>query len=283
MFEKYSIGSVVNISGIILSETEISLLSRGLNFCPTPGEPDFSEVKQDLDKFHTSLRRMAFFSSLPPGEDQPDPDTDLIDLWLGPDDPPFDDQKFKLQSYFSPIGPKCLETFIEANERDLSKVPIRAPRKRNMAREEYQCADKLAFDKRIIIKPADKGSAVVIMNHNDYIQEAHRQLSDPNFYKETKEDLTSRHRDLVVKEIYKLFDNFQIGKKCKAYLLKGGNRTALFYLLPKIHKNVLPPPGRPILSANDCPTEKISALVNHFFKATGPRHSFLREGYYTFP
>ena len=61
VLDKFTVGSVVNISDITLSETELSLLSQGLNFCPTPGEPDFSEVKQDLDKFHTSLRRKDFF------------------------------------------------------------------------------------------------------------------------------------------------------------------------------------------------------------------------------
>jgi len=37
-------------------------------------------------------------------------------------------------------------------------------------------------------------------------------------------------------------------------------------MLPKIHKNKLPPPGRPILSANDCPTERISTFVDHFLR-----------------
>jgi hypothetical protein len=36
------------------------------------------------------------------------------------------------------------------------------------------------------------------------------------------------------------------------------------YFLPKIHKGVTPPPGRPICSGNGSPTEKISQLVDHF-------------------
>ena len=35
-------------------------------------------------------------------------------------------------------------------------------------------------------------------------------------------------------------------------------------MLPKIHKGVIPPPGRPIISGNGSPTEKISQLVDHF-------------------
>ena len=79
-----------------------------------------------------------------------------------------------------------------------------------MKSEEYTCTDPLAFDKCIIIKPADKGSTVVIMNRDDYILADERQLSDTSFYIETDTDLTCTCRDQVVKEIYKLFDNFQI-------------------------------------------------------------------------
>ena len=42
----------------------------------------------------------------------------------------------------------------------------------------------------IVIKPADKGSAVVIQNKEDYIKEGLRQLSDQNFYQEVPDDLT---------------------------------------------------------------------------------------------
>ena len=57
--------------------------------------------------------------------------------------------------------------------------------------------------------------------------------------------------------------NYQYNKDCK---------TPAFYLLPKVHKGIDPPPGRPILSANGCPTEKISQFVDHFLSQTAPLH-----------
>ena len=44
----------------------------------------------------------------------------------------------------------------------------------------------LEDDRNVIIKPADKGSAVVIWDRNDYLKEAEKQLSGKNTYLETK-------------------------------------------------------------------------------------------------
>ena len=47
--------------------------------------------------------------------------------------------------------------------------------------------------------------------------------------------------------------------------------TPELYLLPKIQKQKRPPPGRPVVSANNCPTEKISALADIFLKPHLPK------------
>ena len=70
----------------------------------------------------------------------------------------------------------------------------------------------------------------------------------------------------------------EIDKKCADYLLIQQPRTANFYLLPKIHKNIVPPPGRPIVSANDCPTERISQFVDNFIQPLIPQlSSYVRD------
>ena len=44
-------------------------------------------------------------------------------------------------------------------------------------------------------------------------------------------------------------------------------KPAHFYTLPKIHKRLDNPPGRPIVSLNRCPTERISVYVDLHLKA----------------
>ena len=60
-------------------------------------------------------------------------------------------------------------------------------------------------------------------------------------------------------------------KKTYDYLKNDSPRTAKFYMLPKIHKNLDKPPGRPIVSENECPTERISEFVDFFLKPLLPK------------
>ena len=46
----------------------------------------------------------------------------------------------------------------------------------------------LKFDNTIVIKGADKGSAVVVWDREDYLKEAHKQLSDEEVYEEVTND-----------------------------------------------------------------------------------------------
>ena len=52
-----------------------------------------------------------------------------------------------------------------------------------MPKEAYRALKQLSQNKDIIIKKADKGSAIVIQDHEDYIKEAHHQLHDVEYYK----------------------------------------------------------------------------------------------------
>ena len=124
----------------------------------------------------------------------------------------------------------------------------------------------LANNENIVIKKADKGSAVVVQNRSDYINEGLRQLNDRKFYRLQEENLTLAHHTLIKERVNKMLNSKEISPKTAEYLILETPRTPNFYLLPKIHKNVIPPPGRPIVSANGCPSERISQFVDHFIQ-----------------
>ena len=56
--------SVVNLSQRPLSIHETKLLSKGMRFCPTPGEPNMRDLHRDLDQYHLQLKRYLHFNKL---------------------------------------------------------------------------------------------------------------------------------------------------------------------------------------------------------------------------
>ena len=256
---------VVNLSDRILTPPELAILNKGLKFCPTPGEPDISEHHNDLEKFHLRLKRYLHFYKAPADENG------IIDITIIPPsnlDPnePFKHQKFKNPSLWVPPPISNLEHFITKNHLDLSDTKLPKTKYNNISREEREAIKSLSKDSSIVIKQADKGGAVVIMNRTDYIKEGLRQLSDDKFYIETPSDLTSTHYNAIEKKAKDMLNNEEIDISCYDYLIKTPVRTAQFYMLPKIHKNKCTPPGRPIVSGNGCPTERISEFVDYFLQ-----------------
>jgi len=258
---------VINLSSFQLTPAMISLLSKGLTFCPTPPAADRYTLRKDLDKFHTSLRRKQFFEkSTLSTLDLNSTDLIIPDTPSDDEDEPFDHFKFKLPSTWSPMGPFHLESYITLNEFALNKHTLPAPSRQNLSSDEKKALAELEKAHDIIIKPADKGSAVVIQNLEDYLKEGYRQLNDPAFYVETKDDLTHLHNELITQLVTHLAEHEQISEKCSSYLINKSPRTPQLYLLPKIHKNKTPVPGRPIVSANNSPTERISQLADFFLQ-----------------
>ena len=104
------------------------------------------------------------------------------------------------------------------------------------------------------------------MDTKDYIREAHRQLNDDNFYVRKDSDLTPTHLEKIGDILTEMKDNLEIDYETYVYLLPHISevRTSRFYFLPKIHKKEVK--GRPIISGNGCPTERISAFVDDHIK-----------------
>ena len=71
-----------------------------------------------------------------------------------------------------------MEEFIFFNQEELRKQKVFAPHNKNLSKAEYRAIKELSNNTNIIIKPADKGGAVVILDKKDYLAEGYKQLSD---------------------------------------------------------------------------------------------------------
>ena len=136
---------------------------------------------------------------------------------------------------------------------------------RNISREEQKALENLRNYDDIIIKQADKGSAVVILDRGKYVAEAMRQLHDSEVYISLRDDPTADMIRKVNERVEKLHTDGYISQSTLQYLMVTNNATAgCFYLLPKIHKKNCP--GHPVISGCNTPTEKISAFVDSQLK-----------------
>ena len=116
-----------------------------------------------------------------------------------------------------------------------------------------------------MIKKADKGSTIVVMDKKDYIVKGMRHLSDQDTYKKLNQDTTNKVADEVVSTVRALYQDGVLDKKTTEYLLPPNPvRTQEMYFLTKIHKN--PYSERPIVSGCNGPTERVSAYMNHWLQ-----------------
>ena len=237
-------------------------MSKGLKFCPTQTNIDPSECRNDLDTFHNSLRIKEFF-----GKDKMPLNNKILKEKTAVKKTAYgtnpDLLKIRKRSRWrAPPGSANLETFISTNEIELGKCTYSKSTKQNISKNERQSLKDLAKDKTITIKPADKGGMIVVQNTVDYIKEAERQLKDTQTYQSLDHNPTKDFQKEIDETLTNLVEKGEISTKVQKMLSNNNPKTPNIYFLPKIHKNTRPPPGRPIVSANECPTETISAYVD---------------------
>ncbi|XP_066263270.1 uncharacterized protein [Branchiostoma lanceolatum] len=116
----------------------------------------------------------------------------------------------------------------------------------NISHEEKEALSDLRQDKTVIILPADKGRATVVMNRKDYEQKASQLLGDVNTYTELKKDPTSQYKKDLIAILQNLEKKGAISHILKLKLHPTSEDTPKFYGLPKIHK--VGAPLRPIIS-----------------------------------
>ena len=145
----------------------------------------------------------------------------------------------------------------------------------NTTKNERKTMKSLKNNQNIIIKPADKGGAIVIQNKEDYIKEGERQLANKEHYIEL-EDYNKTRKEFI-KQVSKTLDwtlsNDLIDEDLHKILCRSNPRTANLYLLPKIYKKNNP--GRPIINHMGSLTETISALVDEILR----KYSKLAKSY----
>ncbi|CAH2222023.1 Hypothetical predicted protein, partial [Pelobates cultripes] len=114
----------------------------------------------------------------------------------------------------------------------------------------------------LIIKPSDKGGNVVLMDKEQYLEMCMEHLRDTQAYQKLTKDPSSQFLNELKSIITPALDNRIITQDEFKFILPHLMPTiATLYCLPKVHKNINKPSGRPIVSGNGSITERSSKYL----------------------
>ena len=116
----------------------------------------------------------------------------------------------------------------------------------NITKEERQALEDLRNDPSIMVLPADKGRATVIMNKTEYREKCLELLNDSITYTKLKKDPTKKYSERLVKTLRPLKDSELITYEQYRCMYPTSTEPPKFYGLPKVHKPACP--LRPIVA-----------------------------------
>ena len=141
----------------------MSVLSRGLKFTPTPDKSNDEQLSNDISEFHRKIKLKEYFY-----------ENENIQE---------DDSLVRNNSYFEPPKGRnqSLDEYIEITK----VIPQNGTKRKtsfNITRNERNALENLTKDTSIVIKEADKGGGIVIMNKEFYKRKILEMLGDKSFY-----------------------------------------------------------------------------------------------------
>ena len=168
-----------------------------------------------------------------------------------------------------------LDLYIEEVKREVMAGVVKG-RKSNLTPGEEEALMELMINRDVVIRPADKGSGVVVMNTSDYWDKLRKEVNDSSTYRPTEGDQSK----IVHKKVKQLADRMYrqgyIGKHLHRYLIPSIPRPGTIQGNPKLHKEGAP--LRVIISGRGHATEGIAELAERELREhVESQPSFIRD------
>ena len=279
--KKSSKSTVYNLSNRILTKDESNVLELGLSFCPSQANFNKETFANDIFKFFRRLKLREYFF------EENGKETSHLNTKVNSqaNDERHDLGWFIKNEHWYPEKVRegrstGLSDLLDNTVHDIRSYLISNKSKRinNLTNKQREALNSLASDETLIIKPADKGSGIVLMDINDYNELCMKIRNDKEYYEEVTSDPNPDYRKNLDSMINEMKNKDYI-TEVEDIKLREGNRTPCFYGLPKIHKqfNTLPP-LRPICSGYNSCTAKVSEWVDSFIKPAAMKtNSYIKD------
>ena len=250
-----------------------SLLNRGLNFSILPEKMDFTQLLVD----HKRFARSAIWTEYHYGKDKLDNREPQI----------FKQVKSNLPKNYN--VPENLKIFLSSIQSEISDPKNRNHEQCNLPPEEYAALKelcKLQKEKKIVIKPCDKGAGILILDYSEYMKACYSHLTslqseNTPYYTKVDALEVERTQTKIENILQEGISNKIISKEEYDGMNAEGKEAGRFYCNFKVHKEhnfMEAPPVRPIISGSGSVTEGIGTFVNHHLKEIGTNHeSYLED------
>ena len=276
-FKKQKIDIVFNYSNIELSPDMIKLLNRGLNYCILPKDLDITQLLTDLKKFERTMLWTEF--------------------WYGKESDHVNDQnifkKIKTNLPKNHPTPSGLKIYLAAVKSDILDPQNRHNNKNNITPGEKQALSALISlqkQKKIVIKPCDKGAGIIVLNHKDYIESCVNHLNSKltltdgsafNYYEQVDNHFVNKTKSFIKLVLEEGLDNNILTKEEFSAMNPEDKTPGKFYCTYKVHKKHSEgsiPPERPIISASGSFNENLGKFIEHHIKHLADKHpSYIKD------
>ena len=261
--------SVINMSTTLLQEKEVHVLKKGSKYIPKPPKLQKNDLMSTFNKYARRIKLQYF--------------------WHNKDKSNAIKPKFKIPSTWTPknedIDERVLK-ILNQLQQQLNRVKLTNKVHNNHhTQKEIRLLKLLSNNHNIIIKPADKGSSLLILNTEDYSREAHRQLSNQLHYRPLQGPISHKDHEVINTILTSLHHSKYLTKKELDFIKPDEDaRPRLIYFLPKIHKDPSSwplhhiPPGRPIVSDVGSNNYNLSKIIDHYLEPFSKIHpSFIKD------
>ena len=268
---KLKVSVVFNYSSITISNDMESILNRGLNFAILPLSLDITQILVDFERFKRTIIWQEYFYGREPEKDKKE-------------------KIFKIQKFNLPRNyntPDDLKTYLNSIKSDLIDPHQRNKIDSNIPPNEMRALKELIQlqkERKITIKPCDKGAGIMILDFEEYLRACTSHLESkqfqPNgeeypFYEKVTEDKFKEAQNDIQKLLEEGFNNEYITTEEFDAMKPTEKTPGKFYCTFKVHKphpENRAPPERPIISGSGSITENPSLFVEHHLKDLATKH-----------
>jgi len=248
--------NIHNLSSYKLTAHETKILEKGLNYVIANNKEDHIEQNLNyIDKLNRNMQLKLYFDT------HNKISTNVENKNLGKPKIEY----IKIPSSWNPPEPYPeIESFCNKLKYGIKVINNKHRNIPNLSQDEIKAIYSLRKNSKIIIKAADKGGGVTIMNTHDYDNKMKLHLDIPAYLK--LENSIEYDPNEILNQYLLLIMELKpfLSKKQYIWLYEAQNEKGIIYGLPKIHKKEVP--IRPIISQVKSLTNRLHRYIQQLLK-----------------